>query len=150
MATGGSPDTLDLADIARSLRRGWKWIVGGLLTGRYLKAVQAAKAVGKFLRERAGPLDEPSADEGTDRAGDTPQPGPRADRGGAVGSLPCAMLSADAVREQVTEVRPRAAGPINLNFFCHKQPANPDDSAWRSLLRPYYAEYGIEPTDAAR
>lgn len=68
--------------------------------------------------------------------------------GGAVGSLPCAMLSADAVREQVTEVRPRAAGPINLNFFCHKQPANPDDSAWRSLLRPYYAEYGIEPTDA--
>ena len=30
---GTSTDTIDLADIARSLRRGWRWILGGLLAG---------------------------------------------------------------------------------------------------------------------
>ena len=32
-AQGTTTDTIDLADIARSLRRGWRWILGGLLTG---------------------------------------------------------------------------------------------------------------------
>jgi nitronate monooxygenase len=66
-------------------------------------------------------------------------------QGGALGSLPCALLSPDQVRSQVTEVRSRASGPINLNFFCHTMPAATDDSAWRALLRPYYQEYGVEP-----
>jgi nitronate monooxygenase len=65
--------------------------------------------------------------------------------GGALGSLPCALLSPDQVRAQVAEVRARAKGPINLNFFCHKMPERVDDSAWRALLRPYYEEYGVEP-----
>ena len=30
------------------------------------------------------------------------------------------------------------AGPLNLNFFCHAMPEEPDDSAWRALLQPYY------------
>ena len=30
---GTSTDTIDLADIARSLRRGWRWILGGVLAG---------------------------------------------------------------------------------------------------------------------
>jgi nitronate monooxygenase len=64
--------------------------------------------------------------------------------GGALGSLPCALLSPDQVRAQVAEVRARAKGPINLNFFCHKMPERVDDSAWRALLRPYYEEYGVE------
>ena len=66
-------------------------------------------------------------------------------QGGALGSLPCALLSAEQVREQVTEVRSRVSGPINLNFFCHKMPEQVDDRAWRALLQPYYEEYRVGP-----
>jgi nitronate monooxygenase len=65
--------------------------------------------------------------------------------GGAVGSLPCGMLSADQVRAQVAEVRQRAGGPLNLNFFCHRMPTQIDDGAWRALLQPFYDEFGVEP-----
>ena len=64
--------------------------------------------------------------------------------GGAVGSLPCAMLSPGEARAQADEVRARASGPLNLNFFCHVPPEAADDKAWRALLRPYYEEAGIE------
>ena len=57
-------------------------------------------------------------------------------RGGALGSLPCAMLSPDQVRTQVAEVRSQVEGPFALNFFCHRMPEQVDDSAWRALLRP--------------
>ncbi|MBO9713573.1 MAG: nitronate monooxygenase [Sphingomonas sp.] len=67
-------------------------------------------------------------------------------RGGAVGSLPCAMLTPEQVRAQVAEVRAAASGPLNLNFFCHTLPEPaPDERAWRALLAPYYAEEGVEP-----
>lgn len=62
---------------------------------------------------------------------------------GALGSLPCAMLSPDTMLDQVAAVRQRVAGPVNLNFFCHRLGASPDDSAWRALLAPYYVEYGV-------
>src|SRR5688572_3260491 len=62
--------------------------------------------------------------------------------GGAVGSLPCGMLSPEQMREQAASVRQRASGPLNLNFLCHDMPAETDDSAWRALLAPYYAEFG--------
>jgi nitronate monooxygenase len=65
--------------------------------------------------------------------------------GGALGSLPCGMLSPDDVARQVAEVRARARGPLNLNFFCHTMPEDMDDRAWRALLAPYYAEFGAEP-----
>ena len=58
-------------------------------------------------------------------------------KGGAIGSLPCALLSPEQVRAQVADVRGRAKGPLNLNFFCHKMPEQVDDSAWRALLQPY-------------
>ena len=64
--------------------------------------------------------------------------------GGALGSLPCAMLTSDQMREQVAEVRSRVAGPLNLNFFCHRMPEQADDTAWRALLQPYYEEFGLE------
>lgn len=66
-------------------------------------------------------------------------------QGGAVGSLPCAMLAPDEVRAQVAEVRRRAQGPINLNFFCHEMTEPPDDTDWRALLAPYYAEESPAP-----
>jgi nitronate monooxygenase len=64
--------------------------------------------------------------------------------GGALGSLPCGMLSPDQVREQVRAVRERVPGPLNLNFLCHSMPPETDDSAWVVRLEPYYAEFGLE------
>lgn len=66
-------------------------------------------------------------------------------QGGALGSLPCAMLSPEKVREQVAEVRSRADGPFALNFFCHAMPEHADDGPWRALLQPYYEEFRAEP-----
>jgi nitronate monooxygenase len=64
-------------------------------------------------------------------------------RGGALGSLPCGMLSPDQVGQQVAEARARAVGPLNLNFFCHELPEPVEDSGWRALLQPYYEALGI-------
>lgn len=65
-------------------------------------------------------------------------------KAGAVGSLPCAMLSPDAVKEQANAVRAQADGPLNLNFFCHDLGGPPDETEWRKLLSPYYAEAGLD------
>ena len=67
--------------------------------------------------------------------------------GGALGSLPCGMLSPDQVRAQVAEIRARTDRPFNLNFFCHRMPDRVDDSAWRELLHPYYEEFGAQPSN---
>lgn len=65
-------------------------------------------------------------------------------RGGAVGSLPCALLTPAQLADQVAEVRAGAGGPLNLNFFCHHLPEPaPDETTWRALLAPYYAEEGV-------
>src|SRR6185369_5195597 len=66
---------------------------------------------------------------------------------GGLGSLPCAMLSPDALRAELTAVRAGTDRPVNVNFFCHTPPT-PDparEAAWRTLLAPYYAEFGIGP-----
>jgi nitronate monooxygenase len=68
--------------------------------------------------------------------------------GGGVGSLPCAMLTADQAQAQVDEVRARCSGPLNLNFFCHSPPEPADDSAWRALLEPLYQEAGREAAES--
>jgi nitronate monooxygenase len=66
-------------------------------------------------------------------------------QGGAVGSLPCAMLTPIQVIVQAAEVRADADGPLNLNFFCHRLGPAPDDSAWRALLQPFYDEEAVAP-----
>lgn len=66
---------------------------------------------------------------------------------GGLGSLPAAMLSPEALREQLQVLRERARGPWNVNFFCHTPPT-PDAAAearWRETLRPFYEEAGIDP-----
>jgi nitronate monooxygenase len=68
-------------------------------------------------------------------------------QGGALGSLPCAMLSADKAREQVKIIRQRVSAPINMNFFCH-MPVDPHparEAGWKKRLEPYYRELGIDP-----
>lgn len=66
---------------------------------------------------------------------------------GALGSLPCAMLNADQLREQMSQIRMRTTNPINLNFFCHTPPAlnNQREARWRERLAPYYRELEIDP-----
>ncbi|MDN3542904.1 MAG: NAD(P)H-dependent flavin oxidoreductase [Roseateles asaccharophilus] len=66
---------------------------------------------------------------------------------GGLGSLPCALLTPQAQRRELDLIRAATARPINLNFFCHQNPA-PDaarEAAWRERLRPYYLELGLDP-----
>ena len=67
--------------------------------------------------------------------------------GGALGSLPCAMLSAEKAREQVNIIRQRVAAPVNMNFFCHEVvAADPSqEAAWQERLASYYKELGLDP-----
>ena len=64
---------------------------------------------------------------------------------GAVGSLPCAVLGAEAVAAQAATVRAAVSGPLNLNFFCHDLGPAPDETLWRQSLAPFYAEAGAAP-----
>ncbi len=66
---------------------------------------------------------------------------------GGLGSLPCALLSPEALRTQLTALRNRTNKPFNVNFFCHTPPAADADreAAWRKLLSPYFKEYEIDP-----
>ncbi len=70
-----------------------------------------------------------------------------AGQAGCLGSIPCAMLSPDQAEDQVAAFRSACRGPVNLNFFCHKPPA--DDPAalqrWSEALQPYYRELGLDP-----
>ena len=66
---------------------------------------------------------------------------------GALGSLPCAMLTQQALRDALAQIQAQSA-TVNLNFFCHVPPA-PDpqgEAAWRLLLAPYYRELGLDAT----
>lgn len=70
---------------------------------------------------------------------------------GGLGSLPGAMLSPDALRQELTAIRAQTTRPYNVNFFCHAQPATDParEAAWRAALAPYYAEFGIDPASFA-
>lgn len=65
---------------------------------------------------------------------------------GALGSLPCAMLDADALRRELTALQRHTQRPYNVNFFCHNAaPADAQqESIWRNALRPYYSELGVD------
>jgi nitronate monooxygenase len=65
---------------------------------------------------------------------------------GALGSLACALLSPDDVREAVSALRREMARPFNLNFFCHSMEA-PDRASmerWKKFLRPHYERLGLD------
>jgi nitronate monooxygenase len=68
-------------------------------------------------------------------------------QGGALGSLPCAMISVEKAREQVNIIRQRVSAPVNMNFFCHKAvDADPRrEAGWKQRLAAYYEELGIDP-----
>ena len=66
---------------------------------------------------------------------------------GGLGSLPCAMLSPEQMRNELGIIRQRTSRPINLNFFCHQPPqADPArEDAWKQRLESYYVELGLDP-----
>ena len=65
---------------------------------------------------------------------------------GGLGSLPCAMLSLPALRQELDALSLGTSKPFNVNFFCHAPPM-PDaarEQAWRQALAPYFAEHGVD------
>ena len=68
-------------------------------------------------------------------------------QGGALGSLPCAMLSVEKAREQINIIRQRVSAPVNMNFFCHSavDADSARDAAWKQRLGAYYGELGLDP-----
>ncbi|MEP2640957.1 MULTISPECIES: nitronate monooxygenase family protein [Roseobacteraceae] len=69
-------------------------------------------------------------------------------RAGAVGSIPCAALTAQDARRSALRFQKATAGPLNLNFFCHTVPARDPtrDARWLHELRGYYADLSL-PAD---
>jgi nitronate monooxygenase len=68
-------------------------------------------------------------------------------KAGGLGSLPCAMLTVEAMRKELAAIRAATDRPYNVNFFTHTPPAADAkrETAWRAALTPYYREYGIDP-----
>ena len=65
---------------------------------------------------------------------------------GGLGSLPCAMLSIEVLRNELATLRAGTTRPFNVNFFCHVPP-QPDaarEAAWRAALASYARELGID------
>ena len=70
---------------------------------------------------------------------------------GGMGSLGCAMLTAEQLRAAAGEVAAGTNGAVNFNFFVHEEPdlVRHDPAPMRAALAPYYAEYGLgEPAPA--
>lgn len=65
---------------------------------------------------------------------------------GALGSLACALLDADAIREAAQAIRQDMQRPFNLNFFCHTMgsPAVAAQERWKSFLRPHYEGLALD------
>jgi nitronate monooxygenase len=68
-------------------------------------------------------------------------------QGGALGSLPSAMLSVEKAREQINIIHQRVSAPVNMNFFCHTAvDADPQrEAGWKKRLASYYQEFGLDP-----
>jgi nitronate monooxygenase len=64
---------------------------------------------------------------------------------GGLGSLPCAMLSPEAIRDETRRIRAATNRAFALNFFCHEEPKRDParDEAWRRALSRYYQEFGL-------
>src|SRR5262245_65862798 len=70
---------------------------------------------------------------------------------GGLGSLPCALLSLDAIRGELSAIAAQTAKPINVNFFCHTPPPfNAErDANWKAALSPYYPAFGLDPASTS-
>lgn len=65
---------------------------------------------------------------------------------GGLGSIPAAMLGAEALHAELSALRALTDRPFNVNFFCHSPPA-PDaerEARWQAALKPYYQAMGLD------
>jgi nitronate monooxygenase len=68
---------------------------------------------------------------------------------GGLGSLPCAILSLDAMRNELAKIKSHTTRPYNVNFFCHvpPTPSAERETVWRAALARYYQEFGLDMAD---
>lgn len=72
-------------------------------------------------------------------------------KAGGLGSIPCALLTPTALRQELEAMRVLTDRPFNLNFFSHVSP-EPDsarDVQWHQALLLYYRELGVDQTSIA-
>ena len=64
---------------------------------------------------------------------------------GGLGSLPCALLSLEQARRELEIIRGKTSRPMNVNFFCHREPSHDPDREmrWRQRLDGYYIQLGL-------
>ena len=65
---------------------------------------------------------------------------------GGIGALPAALLTPEALVQELTTLSQGTSRPWNVNFFCHTPPT-PDtarEARWREVLAPFYAEAGLD------
>ena len=57
-------------------------------------------------------------------------------RAGGLGSLPCAMLDSQQMRDSLAAVQQATERPCNVNFFCHQSVVarESDQVAWQARL----------------
>jgi nitronate monooxygenase len=65
---------------------------------------------------------------------------------GALGSLACALLSADEIRQAAQSIRHNMPRPFNLNFFCHtmEPPDSVSKARWKTFLRAHYERFALD------
>ena len=70
---------------------------------------------------------------------------------GGLGSLPGAMLDADALRSELAAIKAHTDRPYNVNFFCHAMPTQDAarEARWRAVLEPWYRAFDLQPGPAA-
>ena len=70
-------------------------------------------------------------------------------KAGGLGSLPCAMLSNEEIRNELEKISTGTDKPYNVNFFCHQPPMySPEkETAWHAALQPYFTEHGLDIND---
>lgn len=71
---------------------------------------------------------------------------------GGLGSLPCAMLSADEIAHQVSLIIAATNNPYNLNFFCHEMTEydKKKHQQWQERLKPYFDEFSGHYDDSIK
>ncbi len=62
---------------------------------------------------------------------------------GGLGSLGLGTVAVESARRQIEAFRQHSDGPLNVNFFCHLEPAPDAAEATRERLRPWYATRGL-------
>jgi len=69
---------------------------------------------------------------------------------GGLGSLACAQLTVEQAGRELESIRRRTSRPINVNFFCHRQPRSEPgrEMNWRRRLAAYYIQMGLDQNAA--